>query len=660
MSARRPGQVIWSPEPDWRTTTRAGHFMDFAADRGVPGLSAWEDLWNWSVTDLDGFWRTVWDYFEVTSSTPLTSALHRRAMPGASWFPGVRINYARHLLAGHEQDQRVAVTGESQTRDTVTLTYAELVDQVGRAARALRALGVRPGDRVAGYLPNIPETLVAFLATAGIGATWTSCAPEFGPRSVVDRLGQVEPTVLLTVSGYDYGVKHVDKRPDVAAVLAQLPSVRHVVHVPYGPDPLPGALSWPVLLEQAGGSDPAVDFLDVAFEHPLCILFSSGTTGKPKAIVHGHGGILLEHLKNHALSWDLGPRDTFLFFTTTSWMMWNSLVSGLLVDASIVMIDGDPMYPSADWQWELAERTGATVMGAAPGLIMASRQAELHPTRDHDLSALRQLCAAGSPLAVEGYDWVAREFGPTVLLNVGSGGTDVCTGVLQGSPAQPVVLGEISAPCLGVAASAFDADGTIVYDELGELVITEPMPSMPVGFWGDHDGSRYRAAYFDTYPGVWRHGDWVRFRRTGSCVIAGRSDATLNRGGVRLGTAEFYQVIEELPEVQDALVVHIEDPKGGNGDLVLALELRGGATLDEALLARVRQELRAALSPRHVPDSIIQVPSVPRTRTGKKLEVPAKRILQGQPRDQVADLQSLLDPTSLDPFVDLARRRARS
>ena len=466
-------------------------------------------------------------------------------MPGAEWFPGATLNYAEHALGLPEDAAAVAVVAHSQTRDPVELTWGELRDQVARARAGLRRRGVGRGDRVVAYLPNIPETLVAFLATVSLGAVWASCAPEFGARSVVDRFGQIEPKVLLVVAGYGYGSKDIDRREQVAEIRAGLPTVETVVQVPYGRHTLPDALGWDELL--AGPGDPGVE--PVPFDHPLCVLFSSGTTGKPKAIVHSHGGILLEHLKNHALSWDLHAGDRILWFSTTAWMMWNALVSGLLVRASIVMIDGNPLHPDLRWQWRLAAQTGATLMGASPGFLMACRAEGVAPAAEFDLSRLRQIGAAGSPLPPEGYQWVHDQFGPDVLLNVGSGGTDVCSGIVQGSPLQPVWSGEISGPCLGVAAQAFDEAGNAVVDELGELVITAPMPSMPVGFWGDADGSRYRAAYFAEYPGIWRHGDWIRFSANGSCVIAGRSDATLNRGGVRLGTAEFYRVVEELPQV---------------------------------------------------------------------------------------------------------------
>jgi acetoacetyl-CoA synthetase len=627
--------------PDVRETTEIGRYLGWLAARGHV-FDDYAALHRWSVTDLDGFWTSIKDFFGVRFHSPAESVVPDPRMPGTEWFPGATLNYAEHAFGGPSDD--VAVIAYSQTRDRTELTWGELRDQVARARAGLARLGVGRGDRVVAYLPNLPETVVAYLATASLGAVWASCAPEFGARSVVDRFGQIEPRVLLTVAGYRYGAKDVDRRAEVAEIRAGLPTVEHVVHVPYGDHDLPDALTWRDLLtESAPGFEP------VGFAHPLCVLFSSGTTGKPKAIVHGHGGILLEHLKNHGLSWDLRPGDRLLWFSTTAWMMWNALVSGLLTGASIVLVDGNPLHPDLAWQWHLAAETRATLMGASPGFLMACRKAGLDPAASFDLTALRQIGAAGSPLPADGYHWVRDVFGAGVLLNVGSGGTDVCSGIVQGGPLQPVVAGEISGPCLGVDAQAFDEHGAPVVGELGELVITAPMPSMPVGFWGDDTGSRYRETYFATYPGVWRHGDWIRFSPEGSCVIAGRSDATLNRGGVRLGTAEFYAVVEELPEVDDSLVVHLEDPAGGNGDLRLYVVLRDGA-LDAPLRAKIATALKSALSPRHVPDTITAVPVIPRNRTGKKLELPVKKLLLGARADDVVGPDVLADPTALDHF----------
>jgi acetoacetyl-CoA synthetase len=630
---------------DVRETTEIGRYLDWLAARGR-SFDDYAALHRWSVTDLDGFWSSIKDFFGVRFHAPADAVVPDPRMPGTAWFPGATLNYAEHALGGPADE--VAVIAYSQTRARTELTWSELRDQVARARAGLARLGVGRGDRVVAYLPNIPETVVAYLAAASLGAVWASCAPEFGARSVVDRFGQIEPRVLLTVSGYRYGAKDVDRRAEVAEIRAGLPTVEHVVHMPYGDHELPGTLAWSDLL-----TETAPGFQPVGFAHPLCVLFSSGTTGKPKAIVHGHGGLLLEHLKNHGLSWDLRPGDRLLWFSTTAWMMWNALVSGLLTGASIVLIDGNPLHPDLAWQWRLAHETRATLMGASPGFLMACRKAGLDPAAEFDLSALRQIGAAGSPLPAEGFHWVRDVFGPEVLLNVGSGGTDVCSGIVQGSPLQPVVAGEISGPCLGVDAKAFDEHGTSVIGELGELVITAPMPSMPVGFWGDDTGSRYRETYFATYPGVWRHGDWIRFTPEGSCVIAGRSDATLNRGGVRLGTAEFYAVVEELPEIDDSLVVHLEDPAGGNGDLRLYVVLRDSA-LDAPLREKIATALKSALSPRHVPDTITAVPVIPRNRTGKKLELPVKKLLLGARAEDVVGRDVLADPTALDHFGTLA------
>ena len=648
------GEQVWTPAADARETSVVGRFLShLAAERGLQ-MESYDELWRWSVEDLEGFWSAVWDFFGVRSSTPYERVLGSREMPGAQWFPGARLNYAEHAVGLPEDEDRVALLGRSQTRPPVDVTFGQLRDQVARARTGLQRLGVRPGDRVVAYLPNLPETVVAFLATASLGAVWSSCAPEMGPRSVVDRLDQVEPTVLLAVAGYTYGDKQVDRRAAVAEIRAGLPTLRSVVDVPYAGEPLPDTVGWDELLAEPG----ELAFEQVPFDAPLYVLFSSGTTGKPKAIVHGHGGILVEHLKNHGLSWDVQPGDRLLWFTTTAWMMWNALVSTLLVRATPILLDGNPLHPDLDEQWRLAGELGATHMGVSPGYLMACRKAGLRPARDHDLSPLRQLCAAGSPLPLEGFGWVAEQLGSGVLLNVGSGGTDVCSGMVQGGPLLPVWAGEISGRCLAVDAHAFDPDGNEVVGELGELVITAPMPSMPVGFWADQDGSRYRAAYFEDYPGVWRHGDWIRFTERGSCVITGRSDATLNRGGVRLGTGELYRVVEELDEVLDSLVVHLEDPAGGNGELVLHVVLRDGVELDDALRRRISAALRTSLSPRHVPDTVRAVPAIPRTLTGKKLELPVKRILQGAAPDTVVSRDALADPAVLEPFLAEARERA--
>ena len=646
------GDVLWTPPDDLRQTTEIGRYLEWLRTEHGRDFDAYENLWRWSVGDLEGFWGSIWDFFGIRAHRPYERVLGSRAMPGAEWFPGARLNYAEHLVGAEEDTDRVAVLARSQTRPPLELTFGELREQAARARAGLQRLGVRAGDRVVAYLPNIPETLAAFLATASLGAIWASCAPEIGARAVVDRFGQVEPRVLLTVGGYGYRDRYVDRRADVAEIRARLPTLQHVVGLPYGAAEVPDALRYEELLAEPG----PLEFAAVAFDHPLYVLFSSGTTGLPKPIVHGHGGQLVEHQKNLGLAWDLKPGGRLQWFTTTSWMMWNALVSALLLRSSIVMLDGDPAWPDLLEQWRLAQEVRPTVMGVSPPYLMACRKAGLAPARQCALDSLRVLCTAGSPLPAEGYRYVYDTFGPDVLLLNGSGGTDVCTGIVQGSKALPVYEGEIAGRCLGVAAYAFDEAGNEVVGELGELVITEPMPSMPVALWNDPDGRRYRESYFDRYPGVWRHGDWIMFTERGSCVVTGRSDATLNRGGVRLGTGELYAVVEELPEIVDSLVVHLEDA-GGPGELLLFVEPAEGVVVDEALRARIAGALRSQLSPRHVPDAIVAVPAVPRTLTGKKLEVPVKRILLGARPEQIASRDALARPDALDAFVDYAAAR---
>jgi acetoacetyl-CoA synthetase len=650
------GEILWTPPADVLETSQLGRYLSWLKASRGQDFGTYDELFRWSVDELEAFWESLWGYFEIRAHTPYEQVLSTREMPGARWFTGARLNYAEHVLGRDEDAGRSAVVAHSQSRAPIELTFGELREQVGRARAGLERLGVGPGDRVVAYLPNIPETLIAFLATASIGAIWATCAPEFGPRSVIARFGIVEPKVLLTVAGYRYGERLIDRRGDVASIRAALPTLEHVVHVPYfggAQDEIPEAHEWDELLRE-----PAPARFDaVPFDHPLCILFSSGTTGLPKAIVHGHGGITIEHHKNHALSWDLQAGDRLMWFSTTAWMMWNALVSALLTRASIVMIDGNPAYPGLEYQWQLAADTGATMMGLSPAFLMACRKAGVEPAKQFDLSRLRSIGAAGSPLPPEGFDWIYEQLGDDVLLICGSGGTDVCTGIVQGSPLQPVYRGEMSGCCLAVDVAAYDESGRPVVGELGELVIRAPMPSMPVKFWNDPGDRRYHDAYFEHYPGIWRHGDWILFTERGSCVITGRSDATLNRGGVRLGTGELYAVVEELPEVLDSLIVHLEDPGGGAGELLLFVVLADDRQMDDELRARIARTLRTALSPRHVPDAIEAVPAIPRTFTAKKLELPVKRILQGAKPENVASRDALAQPEALDAFVSFAARR---
>jgi len=629
--------------------------MAWLADDRDLAFDDYDALWQWSVRDLAAFWSSVWDFFEVDADAPYDDVVVKGdGVAGARWFPGARLNYAHHAL--RHLDRGVALMGRSQTRPPVDVTGDELRAQVARAAEGLRRLGVGVGDRVAAIVPNVPEAIVAFLATASIGATWTSCAPEFGVQAVLDRFGQVTPKVLLAVDGYRYGARDVDRRDALAEIRRGLPTLMATVVLPYldASTAVDGTMTWDDLLAH----DAPFTCTPVAADHPLYVLYSSGTTGLPKPIVHGHGGILLEHLKVLGLHADMGPSDRFCWFTTTGWMMWNYLVSGLLHGATLVLFDGDPGWPDLSTLWRLVADERITWFGASAPFLMACRKEGLTPGTSFDLSSLRAVGSTGAPLPAEGFRFVYEHVRDDVLLSSISGGTDVCSAFVGGCPLVPVWEGEISCRYLGAAVEAFDAHGRAVVGEQGELVITQPMPSMPVGLWGDDDGARLRAAYFDAFPGVWHHGDWITITDRGSCTISGRSDATLNRGGVRIGTAEVYAVVESIDAVSDSLIVHLEDGEDGTGRLVLFVTLAGGREqLPDDVVAAIRTALRTELSPRHVPDEIHVVPAIPTTLSGKKLEVPVKRILAGADPSTVASRDSLKDPTALDPFVALARAR---
>ncbi|MDI1460475.1 acetoacetate--CoA ligase [Catellatospora sp. KI3] len=645
-------RVLWTPPADVRQNSRIGDYLGWLDKQRGLTFADYAELWRWSTEDLAGFWSSIWEYFDVVAHEPATAVLPDATMPGAKWFPGTTLNYAENVLRmpGVGDDEPV-VLGYSQTREPLILTAAQLREQVRRARAGLRRLGVGEGDRVAAYLPNIPETVVLMLATASLGAIFSSCAPEFGTRSVTDRWQQISPKVLVAVDGYRYGGKLIDRTGEVAAIRAALPSLEHAVVLSY----TQGAAG---LGELAADTDEPLVFTPVPFAHPLYVLYSSGTTGLPKPIVHGHGGILLEHLKMLALHHDLGPGDRYFWFSTTGWMMWNYLVSGPAVGAAVVLFDGNPGAPDLGMLWRLAEEAGMTYFGTSAPYLLACRKEGLVPREVADLSKLRGLGSTGAPLPAEGFEWVYDSVNPDLMLLSLSGGTDVCTGFVGGTPLNPVYAGEIAARCLGAKVEAFDGAGHPVHGALGELVISAPMPSMPVAFWGDTTGEKYREAYFDVFPGVWRHGDWITITDRGTCVITGRSDATLNRGGVRLGTAEFYSVVEGMDEVADSVVVHLEDDEGGAGELLLFVVLTPGLELDDALRAKIARELRTALSPRHIPDVIYQVAAVPRTLSGKKLEVPVKRILTGTPVESAAAKGALANPESLNAFEDLARTRA--
>jgi acetoacetyl-CoA synthetase len=624
------------------------------AEHGIE-TDGYHDLWRWSVENLEEFWRSIWEHFGVRASAPYERVLGSRTMPGAEWFPGARLNFAEHVFRDRDPGA-VAVRHASELRPLAETSWGELEEDTRRVAAALRASGVGPGDRVVAYVPNLVEAVVAFLACASIGAIWSSCSPDFGARSVVDRFAQIEPRVLFAVDGYRYGGRDHDRLEVVRGLQDALPTLERTIVLGYlEAEPelgrLRAATRWEDFLVEGAG---ALELEQVAFDHPLWVLYSSGTTGLPKAIVHGHGGILLELLKQLGLHVDLQADDRLFWFTTTGWMMWNFVVAGLLTEASVVLYDGNPGYPDLGALWRLAEEAEITTFGTSASYIAACMKDGVDPRAGRDLSRLRAVGSTGSPLSPDGFDWVYDRLGPDVWLFSTSGGTDLCTAFVGGVPTLPVYRGELQARALGAKVEAWNADGIPVVGEVGELVITEPMPSMPLRLWGDEDGSRYRASYFETYPGVWRHGDWIELTDRGTAIITGRSDATINRAGVRMGTAEIYRAALAVDEVVDALVVDLPRP-GTQGFMPLFVVLRDGVELDEALVSRIRARIREDCSPRHVPDEIRAVPAIPRTLSGKVLEVPVKRILAGEPADTTLSRDALANPEALRPFEELAR-----
>jgi len=647
------GTLLWEPSEEFIKRAIITKYLNWLKEEKGLTFDDYNALWEWSVTEIEDFWHTLWDFFQIRASKPYTKVLSQRKMPGAGWFRGSELNYAEHVFRNMSSD-RPALIFQSEIQPLMEVSWDELGRKVSSVAIALRNMGVRRGDRVVAYLPNIPQTVIAFLACASIGATWSSCSPDFGTRSVIDRFNQIGPKVLFAVDGYQYGGKAFDCRPAVAELQQSLPTLQNTVLVPYlrpdkGSESLQDVLLWEELLTEGG----ELVFEQVPFDHPIWVVYSSGTTGLPKGLVHGHGGILIEFMKFQGLHLDVRPGDTFFWFSTTGWVMWNVVQGGLLMGATAVLYDGSPGHPDMEVLWELAAKAGINIFGTSAAYLTTCMNQGMEPGKKHDLSKLKAVGSTGSPLAPEGFRWVYERVKRDILMGSVSGGTDPCTGFLGSCPLLPVRAGELQCRCLGVSAQAYDENGNPLIGEVGELVITEPMPSMPLYLWNDPQNQRYLESYFDMYPGVWQHGDWVRINATGSCVILGRSDSTINRLGVRMGSSEIYATVEDLSEVVDSLVVGLE-LAGGQYWMPLFVVLEEGLKLDNALKTKIKKKIRRTLSPRHVPDEIYAIADIPRTLNAKKLEVPVKKILSGIPPAKAVNVDSMSNPQSIDYFVELA------
>jgi acetoacetyl-CoA synthetase len=655
------GDLLWRPSPEAVERSNLTAFMQWLdATRGLR-FKGYDALYAWSVSDLEAFWSAVWDYFEVLSDTPYVRAVGEGAMPGVKWFEGARVNYAEHVLRHEAVDPDATVLHHaSETRPFDRTRWSKLGDQVRALATALRARGVVPGDRVVSYMPNIPETVVAMLATTAIGAVWSSAAPEFGVRTVVDRFAQIAPKVIFAADGYRFGGKDFDRRPEIAEIVAGLPTLEGVVWLDYlgtSAAPALGAVSvetWEALLATPAPARKAFRFERVGCDHPLWILYSSGTTGLPKAIVHSHVGILVEQLKAGALHGNLTPASVMFFYSTTGWMMWNALMTAPLAGGAAVLYDGNPAHGGLDMLWRLAAETKATVFGASPTYVELMRKHGVQPAEKFDLSALEGITLSGSPATPETFAWFYEQVKADLWVTSQSGGTEFCSGLVVGVPTLPVHAGEIQARALGADVRVFNDAGEERFDEVGELVVLKPMPSMPIGFWGDADFAKYREAYFDVFPDVWRHGDFMTINERGGCYIYGRSDSTLNRFGVRIGTAEIYRALEAVPEVLDSLAVCIEEPGGG---FFMPLFVQAREPLDATLIGRINTALRVQCSPRHVPDVILAAPSIPYTLTGKRMEVPVRKLLMGWPAERAFNRGSMQNGTAMDWYLDFADKR---
>lgn len=657
MYSIEEGSLLWKPSAQDIQESNLQKFMQFLQREKSLSLENDQDLWKWSVTEIEQFWESLWEYFEVQSKTPYHSVLTERKMPGAKWFNGATINYTEHIFR-NKTDQRPAIIHSSEMRELEEISWERLYTETAAFQKSLKQLGVKKGDRVVAYTANIYENIVAFLATASLGALWSSASPDFGRQSVIDRFKQIEPKVMVTVDGYSYAGKHYDRTEVIKNIQAELPSLEATIVIPFLKEepPMEGlknAQSYEQAIQQPKSQ---LTFEHVEFNDPLWILFSSGTTGVPKPIVHSQGGILLEHLKALTFHHDLKEGDRFFWYTTTGWMMWNFLVGALLAKSTIVLYDGSPVYPHVDQMWALAEETKMTLLGTSASYIMNCIKNDQKPAEDYDLSQLRSIGSTGSPLPPEGFKWSYERVKQDLWIASISGGTDVCTAFILGSPSLPVHAGELQCRGLGAKIESFSPSGESLINEIGELVITEPMPAMPIYFWKDEDGSRLHESYFDVYDQVWCHGDYLKITDRGSCVIYGRSDATINRGGIRIGTSEIYRAVDQVPEIADSLIVDI--PHRDKDSIVpLFVILKEGKSLDDEIQQNIKGKIRSFCSPRHVPTHIFQVQELPMTLNGKKLEIPIKRILMGEKIDHVVNVDSLANRESLDYFLDFAQNQ---
>jgi acetoacetyl-CoA synthetase len=657
MSSIKKESLLWEPSSSLIESSNMYAYMAWLQDKKGRKFSNYHDLWQWSVSDVEEFWLSIFEYFEVTSSSPFLRVLNTRNMPGAKWFEGAKLNYTEHIFRDMDS-QKEAIIFQSEIQPQMSLTWGELYSQVATFASALKSHGITQGDRVVAYISNMPQAIIGFLACASIGAIWSSCSPDFGSRTVINRFKQIEPKLMLAIDGYKYNGKDFNRMAEVKKIQEAIPSLEKTVMIPYlnkniDPSEITNSIVWDDFI--SGHNKQTLEFTHVPFDHPLWVLYSSGTTGLPKAIVQGHGGILLEQYKSTSLHMNLKPEDRFFWFTTTGWMMWNVVVSGLLTRSTIILFDGNPGYPDLNTMWRFAEQTKMTVFGTSANFLTSCMQAGITPGNDFDLKHLKAIGSTGSPLSDHGFDWVYNQVKEDLWLCSTSGGTDICSSLVGGNPLLPVYRGEIQSRYLGAAVYAYNEDAKQVTNEVGELVVTEPIPSMPLYFWNDPDGERLHESYFSTFPNVWRHGDWIEITERGTSIIYGRSDSTINRGGIRMGTSEIYSVVENIDEIIDSLVL---DVKKQNGDLYMPLfiVLRDGETLTDQLKDQIRQRIRENCSPRHVPNDIFTIEDVPRTLNGKKLEVPIKKILMGTNPDKAINKDSISNPNSIDYFIKFAQK----